>query len=62
MKCVTAQADVHATTDPATFFALADRRVTPARAVRDGALTVSGERRLLDRLLTGFHLPDRVAA
>lgn len=57
-----ADADVHATTDPATFFTLADRRVTPARAVRDGTLAVVGDRALLDRLLAGFHLPDRVAA
>lgn len=54
--------DLVASTDPTTFFALADRRLTPARAIRDGLLAVDGDRRLLDRLLTGFHLPDRIAA
>ena len=55
-------AGVHAAADPATFFALADARTTAARAVRDGGLTVTGDRRLLERLLTGFHLPARAAA
>ena len=55
-------ADVQVTADPATFFALADGRITPARAVREGRLDVTGDRRLLDRLLTGFHLPERAAA
>jgi DNA-binding HxlR family transcriptional regulator/putative sterol carrier protein len=55
-------ADVRATADPATFFALTDGRMTAARAVREGGLTVIGDRRLLDRLLTGFHLPERAAA
>ncbi len=36
-------ADVRVTADPATFFALADGRVTPARAVREGHLAVTGE-------------------
>lgn len=57
-----ATADFVATTDPMTFFALADRSLTPAHAVRDGLLTVDGDRRLLDRLLNGFRLPDRIAA
>ena len=59
---VPATADVRVTADPMTFFALADRRITAARAVRDGVLTVDGDRRLLERLLAGFHLPERVAA
>ena len=54
--------DVRAMADPMTFFALADRRLTPAKAVRDGLLTVEGDRRHLDALFKGFHLPDRVAA
>lgn len=51
-----------AVTDPMTFLALADRRLTPARAVREGNLQVTGDRRLLDRLLKSFHLPERATA
>ena len=54
--------DVEVVADPATFFALADGRLTTARAVRESGLTVTGDRLLLDRLLTGFRLPARVAA
>ena len=49
---VVADPDVAATADPATFFALADGRLTTARAIRESGLAVTGDRRLLDRLLT----------
>ena len=55
-------AEAHATTDPSTFFAIADGRLSPRQAMRDGLLVVDGDRRLLGRLLAGFHLPARAAA
>ena len=51
--------EVHVTAGHDAFFALADRRVTPAAAVRNGQITVDGDRRLLERLLAAAHLPPR---
>lgn len=58
----TTPADVEVTADPTTFFALAGHATTPAQAERAGTLTVTGDRRRLDDLLTVFHLPERAAA
>jgi len=54
--------DVRVVTDLPTFFALAARRLTPAKALRDDLLAVDGDRRRLDALLAVFHLPARAPA
>lgn len=55
-----APADLTAASDLPTFIALADRRVNPRRAARDGALQLDGDPSALDALLTAFHLPQAV--
>lgn len=56
-----ASPEVHVTADHDTFFALADRRLTPSAAIKQHRITVDGDRRLLDRFLAAVHLPPRAA-
>lgn len=54
-----ADPDVHVTTRLPTFLALASHQLTPARAVREKAISLRGDRRLLEKLLSAFRLPKR---
>ncbi|WCB94956.1 hypothetical protein DSM104299_03696 [Baekduia alba] len=57
-----ADPDAHVIADRDAFFALADRRMTPAQGVKRRVVRVEGDRRVVDRLLAAVHLPERNTA
>ncbi len=55
-------ADAVARLEGRTFYELATRRVSVARAIRDGRLAVEGDEALARTLLENLRLPDRAVA